>query len=313
MNFLKDKNELTAPFSFGGTSSSRSVSPMIDRTLNYLTNTSLLKQRSSRLSQTVNITGESNLSSTNDHVNNNINIGKEISTNADVKNNNNNNYNNNGLIAESLSLTNNCIVNGFKNFMGLNPSISSSTNFYKLDSSPMPTINRDFESQSCSSQFIDPYELKKRLFEISSSISSKFFVILLDCRTYTDFNSKHIKDSVHLNCRDKLTKKRLQSRKLTVKDLISCEEVKSKFETDEPKSNCDLLKSAGNSDDEDYDDNFVRCEKKTEDVIVLIDDTTSDLNDLQSESNPLKIVQENIKQSGYKKECKILKGNSFLF
>jgi hypothetical protein len=44
-------------------------------------------------------------------------------------------------------------------------------------------------------------------------------------------------------------------------------------------------------------------------MIVIYDDKTSDLSELQSESNPLKIVQENIKQSGYKKECKILKGN----
>jgi hypothetical protein len=43
-------------------------------------------------------------------------------------------------------------------------------------------------------------------------------------------------------------------------------------------------------------------------MIVIYDDKTSNLNELQSESNPLKIVQENIKQCGYKKECKILKG-----
>ena len=47
-------------------------------------------------------------------------------------------------------------------------------------------------------------------------------------------------------------------------------------------------------------------------MIVIYDDKTSDLSELQSESNPLKIVQENIKQSGYKKECKILKGNKSL-
>ena len=114
-----------------------------------------------------------------------------------------------------------------------------------------------------------------------------------------------------MNCRDKLTKKRLQSRKLTVKDLISCEEVKSKFESTEPKSNADSAYQT-ELNDEDFE-KFVKNSKKTEEVIVLIDDTTSDLNDLQSDSNPLKIVQENIKQSGYKKECKILKGNPFFF
>jgi protein-tyrosine phosphatase len=43
-------------------------------------------------------------------------------------------------------------------------------------------------------------------------------------------------------------------------------------------------------------------------IIVLYDDKTSDISELQCESNPLKIVQDNIKQSGVKKECKILKG-----
>ena len=38
---------------------------------------------------------------------------------------------------------------------------------------------------------------------------------------------------MHLNCRDKLIKKRLQTRKLTVKDLISNEDVKNKLESNE--------------------------------------------------------------------------------
>lgn len=160
-----------------------------------------------------------------------------------------------------------------------------------------------------SSQFIDPSELKTKLFEFSS----KFLLILLDCRTYNDFNLKHIKDSVHLNCRDKLTRKRLQTRKLTVKDLISSEEIKNKLdqETDASKnptvgslvtaakSQADFTNSLMQSTDTQNPDN---------NMIVLYDDTTSELSDLQSDQNPLKIVQENIKQSGYNKDCKILKG-----
>ena len=42
-------------------------------------------------------------------------------------------------------------------------------------------------------------------------------------------------------------------------------------------------------------------------MIVLYDDTTNDLSEL-SDQNPLKIVQDNIKQSGYKRDCRILKG-----
>lgn len=167
-----------------------------------------------------------------------------------------------------------------------------------------PTLTSQMSnSGNTSSQFIDPTELKNRFYEFSS----KFLLILLDCRTYNDFNLKHIKDSVHLNCRDKLTKKRLQTRKLTVKDLISSEEIKNKFDEYVPKSTAenhvDCAKSQASS--------LIRTseeENPPNNMIVLYDDTTSDLNDLQSDQNPLKIVQENIKQSGYKRDCKILKG-----
>jgi hypothetical protein len=159
-----------------------------------------------------------------------------------------------------------------------------------------------------SSQFIDPTELKNSIYEFSS----KFLLILLDCRTYNDFNLKHIKDSVHLNCRDKLTRKRLQTRKLTVKDLISSEEIKNKFDEDDaPKSAMESLADCAKSQAEQAT-SFIQAAAESgrpaNNMIVLYDDTTSDLSDLQSDQNPLKIVQENIKQSGYKRECKILKG-----
>lgn len=147
---------------------------------------------------------------------------------------------------------------------------------------------------SSSSAFIDPTELK-RIFDSSMSKLSNFFIILLDCRTYNEFSSKHIRDSVHLNCRDKLTKKRLQTRKLTVKDLISCEEIKSKFDYDLNDKLAYQVKKEELTDD-------------SNNIIVIYDNTTSDFNDLQSDANPLKIVQDNIKQSGFQNECKILKG-----
>lgn len=175
--------------------------------------------------------------------------------------------------------------------------------------------------------FIEPSEVINKL---KSNV-----IILLDCRTWSEFSTTHIKDSVHLNCRDKITRKRLQTRKVTVKDLISCEEVKSKLESNEAKS----ASSTASSQTAESSSSSVSCSaasiadecpspvavalpptlqrsasqlSATADVsgnmIVLYDDTTSELEDLQSEANPLKIVQENIKQCGYKKECKILKG-----
>lgn len=198
------------------------------------------------------------------------------------------------------------------------------------ESTQLPQLNEatNFSSsKSCqiSNQFIDPCELKKTLLAYMNQI------ILLDCRTITDFNSKHIKDSVHLNCRDKLIKKRLQARKLTVKDLISCQEIKNKFdqatsetsvsspskaETYEKEkvpeacmvsNNCDSLNLLSEKLAKITADSESDLVSKN-DMIIIYDDKTSDMDDLKSDSNPLKIVQENIKQSGFKNECKILKG-----
>jgi hypothetical protein len=231
----------------------------------------------------------------------------------------------------------------------------------------------NFFNRKNNKTFIDPSELKRRLMEPLTNI----FIILLDCRTKNEFNLNHIKESVHLNCRDKITRKRLQSRKLTVKDLISCEEIKSKLESgcnkadaitivDTPNitenhnklndivslASISLKKSHNENDltfsnekakltykmsaelsvskelkfingtkasessqvqaneDEEAEDGDDK-EDSSNNMIIIYDDTTSDLNDLQCESNPLKIVQENIEQSGYEKDCKILKGNLF--
>jgi hypothetical protein len=139
--------------------------------------------------------------------------------------------------------------------------------------------------------FIDPFDLRNKLARLASQaneLAHNFFIVLLDCRSFSDFNSKRIKDSVHLNCRDKINKKRLLTRKITVKDLIASESVKSKF------GGC----GGGENSSADTDEN----------LIIIYDDMTSDADELQSESNPLKIVSDNIKQTGLNNDCKILKG-----
>lgn len=196
-----------------------------------------------------------------------------------------------------------------------------------------PSIASSFAAAAAAtSQFIDPLELKKKLFNFQSK-----FIILLDCRTYNDFNNVHIKDSVHVNCRDKITKKRLQSRKISVKDLIASEEIKNKFDLEPTsfvsivansasklitKMTCSLANTALameeyeqiNKENINSNSNSISSSSSSsvlannDNIIVLYDDTTCSLQDLQAESNPLKIVHENIKQSGIKKECKILKG-----
>lgn len=248
------------------------------------------------------------------------------------------------------------------------------------------TNNTPSSSSSASSPFIDPSELMKNLCEISK----KPCVILLDCRPYTEFNNKHIKDSVHLNCRDKLIKKRLQMQKITIRDLISCELTKSKLDSallsSCSSSSTDSESSMSESSDDscsrsstnscsssssssskkqavecnlnsmilsnhmsnklDYDkmtttstssrlsnysissfNNLSTSSNSSctststssssssdtdsasdENIIVIYDDTTADDKDLLADSNPLKIVQENLKKAGIRKECKILKG-----
>lgn len=148
--------------------------------------------------------------------------------------------------------------------------------------------------------FIEPSDLKHMLLDISQ----RFFVIVLDCRTFTDFNMQHIKESVHLNCRDKLIRRRLASRKLQVKDLIACESTKSKIvDNSPPMAKSNAHPSSCSLANLNLDEN-----ENAQNMIVLYDNTTADVKDLEVEQNPLRIVQENIKQSGYKKQCKILKG-----
>lgn len=136
------------------------------------------------------------------------------------------------------------------------------------------------KAPSKSNLFIEPSELKNQF------IKSLIPVIFLDCRTAKDFNQVHITNSVHLNCRDKIIKKRLENKKISFVDLINCKETKKKIDSiknynTESRSICELF--------------------------VLYDDKTSDPDELKD--NPLKIVQENIKQSGYENDCKILKGS----
>lgn len=230
-------------------------------------------------------------------------------------------------------------------------SCSSSSSMLQKPVCPVAAAASQFIS---SFQFIDPSELMRSLY----AMSKRPFLILLDCRPYTEFNTKHIKDSVHLNCRDKLIKKRLQMQKITVKDLISCELTKSKLEKaasaslessgesesslDGCSSNSSSISSSSSStscssrrsqfsfnkfatlNNEVADDSVVPDNNSSsnqsgeegeaaENIIVIYDDTTSDEQDLLVDSNPLKIVQENIKKAGFQKECKILKGMKILF
>ncbi|TRY54137.1 hypothetical protein DNTS_034822 [Danionella cerebrum] len=48
--------------------------------------------------------------------------------------------------------------------------------------------------------------------------------VIIDCRPFLEFNKSHIKGAVHINCSDKISRRRLQQGKITVLDLISCKD-----------------------------------------------------------------------------------------
>ncbi|KAK2846020.1 hypothetical protein Q7C36_010874 [Tachysurus vachellii] len=45
--------------------------------------------------------------------------------------------------------------------------------------------------------------------------------MIIDCRPFMDYNKSHIRGAVHINCSDKISRRRLQQGKITVLDLIS--------------------------------------------------------------------------------------------
>ena len=79
-----------------------------------------------------------------------------------------------------------------------------------------------------------------------------------------------------------ITKKRLTTKKLSVKDIIGCEETRKKIG---PSANNEIL-------------------------IIIYDDQTSDDSELYLDQNPLQIVLDNIKNTIVNSCCKILKGNN---
>ncbi|KAI5627134.1 dual specificity protein phosphatase 10, partial [Silurus asotus] len=45
--------------------------------------------------------------------------------------------------------------------------------------------------------------------------------LIIDCRSFMDYNKSHIRGAVHINCSDKISRRRLEQGKISVLDLIS--------------------------------------------------------------------------------------------
>uniref|UniRef100_A0A8D0AZA5 Dual specificity protein phosphatase 10 n=1 Tax=Salvator merianae TaxID=96440 RepID=A0A8D0AZA5_SALMN len=121
-------------------------------------------------------------------------------------------------------------------------------------------------------KIIYPNDLAKKMTKCTKSHQGP---VIIDCRPFMEYNKSHIQGAVHINCSDKISRRRLQQGKITVLDLISCREGK---------------------------DSFKRIFSKE---IVVYDENTNEPSRVIP-SQPLHIVLESLKREG--KEPLVLKG-----
>ncbi|XP_056424364.1 dual specificity protein phosphatase 10 [Hyla sarda] len=124
-------------------------------------------------------------------------------------------------------------------------------------------------------KIIYPNDLAKKIAKCSKTHLPNQGPVIIDCRPFMEYNKSHIQGAVHINCSDKISRRRLQQGKITVLDLISCREGK---------------------------DSFKRIFSKE---IIVYDDNTNEPSRVIP-SQPLHTVLESLKREG--KEPLVLKG-----
>lgn len=129
--------------------------------------------------------------------------------------------------------------------------------------------------QLTSIRIIYPNDLAKKMTKGSKSHLPSQGPVIIDCRPFMEYNKSHIQGAVHVNCADKISRRRLQQGKITVLDLISCREGK---------------------------DSFRRIFSKE---IIVYDENTNEPSRVMP-SQPLHIVLESLKREG--KDPLVLKG-----
>lgn len=68
---------------------------------------------------------------------------------------------------------------------------------------------------------MDPSELAQKMTCCPAGHPAGPLPVMIDCRPFMDYNKCHIRGAVHINCSDKMSRRRLQQGKITVLDLIS--------------------------------------------------------------------------------------------
>ncbi|TDH00572.1 hypothetical protein EPR50_G00189630 [Perca flavescens] len=127
---------------------------------------------------------------------------------------------------------------------------------------------------------IHPNELARRMTCCPMGHPMGPVPVIIDCRPFMEYNKSHIRGAVHINCSDKISRRRLQQGKITVLDLISCREGKDSYKGIFSKE------------------------------IVVYDESTMDPNRLTF-SQPLHVVLESLRREG--KDPIILKGGLSCF
>lgn len=129
-------------------------------------------------------------------------------------------------------------------------------------------------------RLMHPNELAKRLSCCPMGHTMGPVPVIIDCRPFMEYNKSHIRGAVHINCSDKISRRRLQQGKITVLDLISCREAKDSFKGIFSKE------------------------------IVVYDESTMDPNRL-APTQPLHVVLESLRREG--KDPIVLKGGLSCF
>lgn len=129
--------------------------------------------------------------------------------------------------------------------------------------------------QLASIRIIYPNDLAKKMTKGGKGHPASQGPVIIDCRPFMEYNKSHIQGAVHINCADKISRRRLQQGKITVLDLISCREGK---------------------------DSFKRIFSKE---IIVYDENTNEPSRVMP-SQPLHIVLESLKREG--KDPLVLKG-----
>ncbi|XP_067845062.1 dual specificity protein phosphatase 10 isoform X1 [Heptranchias perlo] len=178
----------------------------------------------------------------------------------------------------SNQMVSNNSSNSNENGGTLNPPASASAGG---PGGPLSPPSSGATKQITSVRTIYPTELAKKLTKCSKGPQSHSQgPVIIDCRPFMEYNKSHIQGAVHINCSDKISRRRLQQGKITVLDLISCRGGK---------------------------DSYKRIFSKE---IIVYDENTNEPNRVMP-SQPLHIVLESLKREG--KDPLVLKGGHSSF